>query len=162
MAFALSTDSLLSAIRTAIGDTLTVGDHTLTWTKKVEGPPLRWLSETTDYPLIILQPAETDNEDGPQLLDLRLPVDIFVVIQASNAGTSGIAPGTYKTIRMVGEGVVAKLMNAGPTFGAFWLQRSFVSGGVDYDMTEMLADHGVLVYKARFLFRYFEREVPDP
>ncbi len=162
MSFALSTGDVLDALRDAIGVALTIGDHTLTWTKKVEGPPLRWLDATADYPLIILQPADTDCEDGPALLDMRLPVDVFIVIQATNAGATGIAPGTYKTIRLVGEGVVAKIMDAGPHLGETWLQRSLVNAGVDYDLTEMLADHGLLIYRARFLCRYFERETADP
>lgn len=158
-AFALSTGEVLDAIRDAIGDTLTVGSHTLTWQKKPEGSPLRWLGELTDYPVIILQPADTDNRDSPSLLDLELPVDIYVVVQASNAGSSGIAAGTYKTIRLVGEGVVGKLMDAGPQLGTDWLQRVFSSGGVDYDLTEAFADHGLLIYRARFTCRYFESEV---
>ncbi len=162
MAFALSTGDILDAVREAIGASLTVGTHTLTWTAKVEGPPLRWLGETSDYPLIILQPADTDNEDGPALLRLDLMLDVYVVIQTSNAGSSGIAPGTYKTIRLVGEGVVGKIMDAGPHLGETWLARRFVSGGVDYDTTEMMADHGLLVYRARFGFRYCERETAEP
>lgn len=160
--FALSTGEVLDAIRDVIGDTLTIGTHTLTWQKKVEGSPLRWLSELTDYPVIILQPADTDNRDSPSLLDLELPVDLYVVIQATNAGSSGIAAGTYKTIRLVGEGVVGKLMDAGPQLGTTWLQRTFSSGGVEYDLTEAYADHGLLIYRTRFTFRYFENEVSPP
>lgn len=159
MTFALSTGETLDAIRTAIGTSLTVGTHTLTWQKKVEGPPLRWLGELTDYPVIILQPDDTTGEDGASLVGLELQVNIYVAIQATNAGSSGIAAGTYKTIRLVGEGVVGKLMDAGPRLGTDWLQRRYVDGGVDYNLTDELADHGLLIYRTRFSFKYYEAEV---
>ena len=162
MAWALSTDAILTAIRTAIGDTLTVSGTTLTWTKKVEGEPLRWLGATADYPLIILQPADTDADSGPKLLPLDLQVDVVVALEATRAGSSGVAPAAYKTARVVGEGVVAKIMDAGPRIGTTWLQRRLISCGVDYDLCEALNDHGLLVYRARFGFRYFEQEVLDP
>ena len=159
MAFGLSTDDALTALRAAIGASVTVGTTTLTWTQKVEGPPLRWLPDAASYPLIILQPQDTENADAASLLQLDLPVEVYVVVKAASAGASGLAASAYKTIRLVGEKVVAAVMDAGPRLGTNWLERRFVSGGVDYDLSEALNDHGLLVYKAVFALRYYESEV---
>lgn len=157
MAF-LSTDSVLTAIRTGLGASVTVDTTTLTWTKKVEGPPLAWLEEKNDYPLIILEPQDTDIAEGTNLLQLSLPVDIHVVLLASSAGNSGVSPAAYKTARLVGEAVVDKLMDAGPRLGTSWLERHPVAAGVNYDLCERYNEHGLLVYSMQFNFRYFEAE----
>lgn len=157
MSWALSTDDALTALRTAIGTSLTVSETTLTWQKLVEGHPLRWLSEAADYPLIIFQPEDTDATDGAARIGLDLLVTVHVCIQTTSGGS--IAPAHYKACRTVGEGVVAKIMDAGHRLGTDWLARRLVSCGVDYDTTEQFADHGLLVYRAQFALGYQEAEI---
>lgn len=159
MAF-LSTDDTLTAVRTAIGSSVTVGTKTFTWTKQVEGPPLAWLEEKNDYPLIILEPQDTAIARGTNLLPLELATDIHVVLLASSAGsgTAKVAPAAYKTARLVGEAVFDKLMDAGPRLGTNWLQRHPVAAGVNYDLCERYNEHGLLVYSMQFSFEYFEAE----
>jgi hypothetical protein len=127
----------------------------------VEGEPLVFLAdEDTDYPLIVLQPHDTEAEDAQSLIKLEMPVDIHLALKASSAGPTGVAKTVYKTARLIGEAVVAEVMDAGASMGGTsWLQRRLISCGVDYETTEQYADHGLLIYKARFGFRYFNEEV---
>jgi len=159
MAWAFGVSDVLAAIRSQIGTSLTVGAHTFTWAYIVEGPPQRWLDDPdTQYPLIVLQPSDVDPGDGPRLIQLDLPVEITVVIKAASAGATGVAPAMYKTARLVGEAVMAKLMDAGAHLGTTWLTRILGPCGVDYATCEINADHGLLAYKGTLTCRWFEAE----
>lgn len=161
MAWVFGVDDVLAAIRTQIGASITVGAHTLTWVYLVEGPPQRWLDHPdTQYPLIILQPSDVTPTDGPALVRLELPVEITIVIAAATAGSTGVAPAMYKTARLVGEAVMAKLMDAGPHLGVVgsWLTRALGPCGVDYETCERNADHGLLAYKGTLEFVWYEAQ----
>jgi len=164
MAFALGTDIVLDAIRTALGSTLTVGGQTLTWVHKLEGDPLRWrgvLESVADYPCYIMRPGMTAATTGAALKELRLPVTIHVLLLHESAAAKALSPKVYRAVRLVGEAMVGKLEDAGLNLDSSYIAaRDLVECGVDYDLTEALADHGLAVYAATYEFRYYEREVP--
>lgn len=158
MAWSAQTDGILTAIRTAIGDSVTVGTHTITWQSMPEGPLMRWLGEDTDYPMIVLEPGESSAPPSTELLEITVPITVSVVIQVSTTGTGGVAPAQYKSCRLVGEAVLAKLMDAGHQLGTTWLQRFPRRWGVDYDASNAHSDHGLLIFSMDFDFKYFERD----
>lgn len=159
MAWQCSTDEILSAIRTAIGETLTIGSHTLTWQSMPEGPLLRWLSEDTDYPLIIIEPGDsTAPRVSAHLIEITVPVTISVVVQVSTSGPQGVAPSQYKSCRLIGEAVLAKLMDAGPNLGTTWLMRHPRRWGVNYSVSQAMSDHGLLIYEISLDLVYCEED----
>lgn len=159
MGWECQTDAILSAIRTAIGESVTIGTHTLTWRSTPEGPLMRWLDEDADYPLIVLEPGDSVAPQSTELVEITVPVKVSVVIQVSKTGSGGVAPAQYKSCRLVGEAVLARLMDAGHNLGTTWLHRFPRKWGVDYQASQAYSDHGLLIYEITMDLKYHERDL---
>jgi len=167
MAFPAQTEAALDALRTAIGAATTIGtapDHeTFTWAWKLEGPPLRWLDSLSDYPVIILQPGDTEITGGPALAQCDLTVTLHIVIKASSAFTSVQSNKIYELTRMVGEQVVSDIMDAGKALNTEWVSdRYLLSFGMNYPDTEEVFDDGLAIFGAALMIRYFLGETNAP
>jgi len=163
MGFAFGTDIILDAIRAKIGPTLAVGGQTLTWAHVFEGQPLRWLdtlNSPSDYPCYVMRPEETQAESGTSHKKLVLPVTVSIAIRHPEAQSTIISPKAYRAARLVGEAVVAKLEDAGHNWGSQYIHsRDLDTCGVDYDLTEELADQGIACYSLIYNVTWYEREV---
>ncbi len=164
MSFSLSTDTVLDAIRDTLGATVAIGTAALTWARALEGDPLRWatvLDDTADYPCYIMRPEETTGDSGPALKRLTLGVTVHVMVRHQDTTVRTLSPKAYKAARLVGEACVAKLEDAGHHLGttACIAMRRFVRAGVDYDLTESVADHGLAAYSLTYEFDYYAAEV---
>ena len=158
MAWSLSTETILDQIRDAIGTSTTVGSSTLTWKWKLEGPPLRWLAERSDYPAIVLEPGDTEGTPSTTQVILDLPVTIYVIVKVSRVReASPISAKVYEMVRQCGEAVLADIMDKGNKLGGSIVQdRDFVRAGVDYDTTDEVFDDGLAVYAMEIVFNYIE------
>ena len=159
MAFALSTDLVLDAYRTAIGTSIAVDGLEFNWKYQIEGDPMRFIGDSLDYPILVHKVEDTKAErESTSLIPFDLSIQTTVVVYASET-TKVLSPTAYKTIRRIGEALVSKVMNEGTNFGTAWLRRYYRSSGVDYGLTSYWADHGLLFYQMVFGFQYFENEV---
>ena len=142
MGYTVDQGALLDRIRTAIGASTTVGLTVYTWKHKLEGPALRWLKATTDYPLITLEIDDTAVEPGASLDQALMGVTVYAVIKPSTAPAARV----YQVIRELGEQLLSDIMSA-PTRIANW--RQALSWGIDYETmdAEDVYDQGFGVYK---------------
>jgi hypothetical protein len=143
----------LDAFRTAIGYDTLVGTTTHTWKWMVEGYPLRWLQDWQDYPLIILTPGETTFISQTRLQQNSIPVAIYIALRHERLAE----PRIYEATRVVGEAVVESLRSAGHHLGTDFISNCQVqSAGLEYELTEALADHKVGVYGMMFNVTYYQ------
>lgn len=160
MAFALATDTALDAIRDALGTTVSIGTADLTWVRRLEGDPLRWqevLDDAADYPSYIMRPGQSRATGGTALKRVVLPVTTSVIVRHQDPTVRGLSPKAYKAVRLVGEACVAAIEDAGHHMGttAGISDRQLIECGVDYDLTEAMADHGLAVYSLTHEFIYY-------
>lgn len=158
MAWSLSTDNILAALRTAMGTGVTVGSKTFTWAYVAEGPLLRYLETAASYPMLVLVPEDTESRGGAKVLDLTCQVSVYVVLKSAYAETHGVDAALYTAVRMVGEAVLAKVMDDGARQGTDWLRVRFLRAGVVYDATEQYADKGLAVYGFTVEASYYQTE----
>ena len=166
MSFELGTDDILAAIRTTIGESTTVGTEpdtlTVTWKRKLEGPPLRWIEDlSAGYPMIVLEPQDTAMDDGVPSVnynELDLVVLVHAVVPTATLTGSEAAATAYRVLRLVGETLVATLMDAGEALGTTFAVRRVTRFGVDYDSTAALFDKKLCLYTIEAAFTYYEQE----
>jgi hypothetical protein len=166
MSFELGTDDILSAMRTTVGESTTVGTApdtlTVTWQRKLEGPPLRWINDlSAGYPLLTLEPQDTTMEHGvpgANYNELDLVVLLHAVIPTATLTGSGAAATAYRVLRLVGEQLVNTLMDAGSALGTSFATRRVLRFGIDYSLTEALFDKKLCVYSIECGFVYYEAE----
>ena len=166
MSFELGTDDILAAIRTTIGDTTTVGTApdtlTVTWQRKLEGPPLRWIEDlSAGYPMIVLEPQDTAMEagvPGVNYNELDFVVLVHAVIPTATLTGSEAAATAYRVLRLVGEKLVGTLMDAGDALGTTFASRRVPRFGIDYALTESLFDKKLCLYTIEAAFTYHEQE----
>ena len=161
MAWSFGTSEVLSKVRAAIGPSTTVGSTTFTWKTVAEGPLLRWLDDkTTDYPAIILDLGDGAAQDQKSKIRCIQPLTVWVVVQSTAASATGISPKVYEMTRLLGEAVLASIMNTGPRLGSEALNdRALVSWGVDKEATGEFQDRGLCIYRGTFEIGYYVNEV---
>ena len=160
MAWSFSTEAILDELRTAAGTTATDGTTTYTWVSKPEGPILRRLEETTNYPLLIFTPGVTEGTDGVTFTQLDLSVTVTAVIKTSRVRDTGAASAKmYELVRLVGEDMASNIMDTGHKLGGVIVSnRRLANAGVDHELTEDIQDMGLLAYSAEFVLTYYEAE----
>ena len=124
MPYTVDIGTLLDNVRTAIGATTTVDGTDYTWKRMVEGPPLRWMGAVTDYPLICIDPEETEVMDGAMRDEHETPVAVYAVIQPNLAPAARV----YTVLRELGEQLINDLMSAADRIGN---ERRLIRYGVD-------------------------------
>lgn len=157
----IQTTEVLDAVRTCLGYGVTVDATDYTWQWMLEGPALRWIDEISGYPLITLEPDDSELTYSPGLIKVELPLTINVVISVA-AIHSGDAPTprVYQLVREVGEAALLQLAVAGHKLGTEWIDDRVVNRpGVDRRVTEIVYDRGLGVYKWNLTAIYFVSEV---
>ncbi len=160
MAWSFSTEAILDELRTAAGANATDGTNTWPWVSKPEGPILRRLEETSDYPLLIFSPGATEGTNHVTRHQLDLPVTVTAVVKASRVTASGSPTAKmYEMARLVGENMVSTIMNTGHKLnGTLVSDRWLRSAGVDHETIEDIYEDGLLAYSAEFVLTYYELE----
>jgi len=165
MSFEPATDDILGALRTTIGASTVIGEEpdtvTVTWRRKLEGPPLRWIEELgTGYPMIVLEPGDTgmgEENPGPNLISLSLPVTVHAVVPTSVLVGSAAAVTAYRVLRLIGEKLVGTIMDAGDGMGTDYIQDHRVPMfGINYPLTEEQFEKKLGVYSFQCEFLYYE------
>jgi len=160
MAWSFSTEAILDELRTAAGASATDGTTTYTWVGKPEGPVLRRLEDTTDYPLLVFSPEDTEGTDGVTFTQLDLAVTVTAVIKTSRIRDTGAAAANpYQLVRLVGEDMVENIMDAGHRLGgSIVTNRVLRRAGVDHELIGDIQDMGLLAYSAEFVLTYYQAE----
>jgi len=159
--FETNTDEVLDAVRDAIGPTIVVGGKTITWQWMLEGPPLRWLSDVHDYPMVIIHPLVTASMmGGGNMYRMGLPIRVYLVAEFSSV-VSATNTQIYTALRRMGEAVLAQVMNVGSRLATpdIVSDRIVSAFGVDYDLTDALAESRLGVYFFDLTVTYFAWEV---
>lgn len=161
MSYNAQTDEILALLRTTIGDSTTIGTDpntvTVTWQAKPEAPVLRYLDKGTDFPAVVLDPGETEQDAGPgvNVLRLTLPITISLVIDRATLIDNTAEATIHRCLREFGETVVGTLMDAGPNLGSDTLDEFHVLGyGRDDETPEMLerSDFGVYAIRTESVY----------